>query len=183
MINATNAQYFTEEEAKALKGKLVRAKTHTPSSVEPGTFGKITMVDNYGIAADTKRKNPFVWEVGVKWDMDDEHEEPIYDWFTDKAVFNACIELISKQQYKRGNVFTEDEATALIGKRVRATATWNSGLLKKGAFGTVTGVAQHTSPNGNSIWEVEITWDTTTDWYLRHFPRNWFIRDLELVEA
>lgn len=183
MKNGTTDQLFTEQEAKALKGKLVRAKADTPSSVAIGTFGKISTVDNNGVSSDTTGKSPFVWEVGVKWDTDDEDEEPIYDWFTDKDTFNACIELVSKQQYQRGNAFTQDEAAALIGKRVRAKTTYNSGLLKKGAVGTGSGVSKDTSSNGNDTWQIEITWDTPTDRYLRQFSRAWFLRDIEVLEG
>jgi hypothetical protein len=87
------------------------------------------------------------------------------------------------QLYRRGNVFTQEEATALIGKRVRAKSTWNSGLLKKGAEGTVTGVSMNTSSKGKDTWQVEITWDTKNDRYLREFPRSWFMRDIEVVET
>ncbi len=65
MINVTKNQYFTEEEAKALKRKLVRAKTGE-LSVEIGSFGKVTMVDKYGLSFDTEGKPLLVWEVGIK---------------------------------------------------------------------------------------------------------------------
>jgi hypothetical protein len=182
MTTATNEQHFTEEEAQALKRKFVQAKT-SELSVAIGSFGKITMVDKYGIGYDKDGKFIPAWEVGIKWDTDDEDEEPIYDWFIRKDEFNEHIEIVSKQQYKRGNVFTQEEASTLIGKRVKAKRTYNSGLLKKGAVGTVTGVSKHTSSNGNVTWQVEITWDTKTDRYLQQFPRAWFLRDIEVLET
>jgi hypothetical protein len=55
--------------------------------------------------------------------------------------------------------------------------------LKKGLVGTVTGVSKATSSNGTVTWQVAITWDTTTERYLREFPRTWFIKNIEVLEG
>ena len=178
MTNVPTDQHFTEQEAKALKRKVVQAKVSTPSAVPIGTFGAITMVDNYGVCSDNA--GPFVWEVGVKWDTDDDDEEPIYDWFTHKDAFNECIELVSNEKRKFGYKFTEEEATALIGTRVRATTSLKPNILQEGAVGTVTGVRKNMYSNERFEWEVEITWDAAEQ-YLPHFNRRWFTDNLEII--
>ena len=176
-----NKQFFTEQEAKALKGKSVMAKTDLLSA-EIGTFGAVTIVDKYGIAWDDAGKTLLVWQVGIKWDTDDEDEEPTYDFFTRKDAFNENVEIVSKEKRKRGYIFTEEEAKALIGARVQAKTSSNSGRLKKGEVGTVTGVAKYTSSNGNSEREVEVTWDVPNERYIRQFSRRWFADRLEVME-
>ena len=178
MTLAPTDQHFTEQEAKALKRKSVQAKASTPSAVPIGTFGAITMVDNYGVCSDNA--GPFVWEVGIKWDTDDDDEEPIYDWFTHKDAFNACIELVSNERRKFGNKFTEEEATALIGTRVRAKTSWKNDILKEGAVGTITAVSKYTYTNERFQWEVVITWDTNKQ-YLPNFNRQMFTKYLEII--
>ena len=118
---------------------------------------------SYGMCPDNVSKNPFVWEVGVKWDTDDEDEELLYDWFTHKDTFNDCIEIVSKKQRTGGYTFMEDEARKLIGTRVRAKTSFNFNALQKGAEGTVTDVRQYVHINGTVTWQVVITWDTTTE--------------------
>ena len=178
MRNVTNNQHFTEQEAKALKGKSVQAKKETPSAVAIGTLGAITMVDNYGMCLDDN--TPFIWEVGVKWDSDDEDEEPMYDWFTHKNEFNTYIDLVSKEKRKHGYNFTEEEATALIGTRVKAKTSLNNDILEEGAVGTITGVSKYMHNDESSQWQVVITWDTAKQ-YLTEFSRPMFAKYLERI--
>ncbi len=175
-----NDQFFTEQEAKALLRKSVMAKTDQ-LSVEIGTFGAVTIVDKYGIEWDDAGNRVLVWQVYIKWDTDDEDEEPIYDEFTRKDRFYENVEIVSKEKRKRGYVFTEEEAKALVGTRVRAKISSGTSWLKKGMAGTVTGVAKHTSSNGNTEWEVEVTWDMGTERYIRQFSRREFVSSLEIV--